>query len=401
MRSFRFSNKSKPDFDFSSPKLGIYIHAPFCRKICSFCPYYKTQYDEELAKEYVVALLKELWLRRPLQGRPVITSLYVGGGSPALLLKHFPAILAELERYYNLSGNLGMELHPDDLTEENIALLCRLGFDMVSIGIQSFDHGCLASLGREERDYTRELDLVKQARFKAVDIDLIFGLPGQTTEQLKADFKTACELGATQISTYPFIDFSYTKHQRPPASRKRKKELLATLARVGEELGYDRTSVWNFAKQGSPRYSSVTRDSFIGFGPSAVTLSKDFFSVNTFSVEEYIKVVNQGQKATALTLDFKQRARELYWLFWSCYNLDIDRVTFKELFGRELDEVLGRELRLAVWLKLLEQTEQGYRLTEQGAYYFHLVEQHYTHQYIDKTWRICTAQPWPEGFGLW
>jgi coproporphyrinogen III oxidase-like Fe-S oxidoreductase len=130
---FTFSNKTKPDFNYSLPNIGMYLHIPFCRTICSFCPYYKVVYDAELAKRYVAALVEEIRMGKSTGERSDIISLYVGGGTPALLLKHFSAILETIKDSHNLSGNIGMELHPDALTEENIGLLRTLGFDMVSM----------------------------------------------------------------------------------------------------------------------------------------------------------------------------------------------------------------------------------------------------------------------------
>lgn len=103
-----------------------------------------------------------------------------------------------------------------------------------------------------------------------------------------------------------------------------------------------------------------------------------------------------NREATALSLSFTPRQREVYWLFWSAYNLRIDAGRFRELFGRELDEVFGHELRIGRRLGYLRKDGKSYELTRRGAYLFHLLEQRYTLQYIDKTWRTAGRTPWPD-----
>ncbi|MBW1879776.1 MAG: radical SAM protein, partial [Deltaproteobacteria bacterium] len=229
----------------------------------------------------------------------------------------------------------------------------------------------------------------------------IFGIPGQQVEDLKQDFRTAAANGATQISTYPFIDFSYADNRRKPQDKSGKRRLLGALVEVSEETGFQRTSVWTFARKGTPKYSSITRDNYIGFGPSASTLLARLFKINTFSVPEYIESIHTRGSATALTLRFNERRRAVYWLFWSAYNLFFSERDFYDLFGRTLESMFGLELTVARLSGLTQRVEGGHRLTTRGAYVFHLLEQHHTHQYIDKTWRVSQETPWPKQITLY
>jgi len=177
--------------------------------------------------------------------------------------------------------------------------------------------------------------------------------------------------------------------------------MLESLLDISEKTGYQRSSIWTFSKDNSPRYSSVTRDNFIGFGPSAATLLKNIFKINTFSVKEYIKCLNNNKLPTALSLKFSPRTRALYWLFWSSYNLNINRDNFYELFGKKLNDIFRFELYWAKKFKYIEKYNSGYKLTDKGAYLFHLIEQAYTRQYIDKTWRTALNNPWPKRIALY
>ncbi len=397
------NNNCNKQIDYDVPNLGLYVHVPFCKELCPFCPYYKIKYDASLASKYVDALIKEIHLKSSKVGKKrVATSLYFGGGSPSLIINSLGRVLDAFKEHFVIEGNIGTELHPDNVTPSLIAELKDIGFDIVSLGIQSFNEKNLSTLGRKEKsDNRQKLEMIAKKGFRAIDVDLIFGIPGQTPKDLREDMIKAAEYGATQISTYPFIDFTYASNKQKPLNKREKRILLDSIVKTSEEIGFTRTSVWTFAKKDTPKYSSITRDNFLGFGPSATTLLKDNFRINTFSVTEYINTLEDNRIPTALILDFSKRARYLYWLFWSCYNLDIDKNNFFQLFNKDLDSDFWWEIKVGKLLGIIENNGDGYKLTDKGAYLFHLVEQKYTNQYIDKTWRMARKTPWPEKIVLY
>ena len=398
-RPFIFKSNPKYNYnlDLNAKNLGLYFHIPFCKKICPFCPYYKIEYDRSLLKNFHNALLKEIKLVSCLAGkRKDIESIYFGGGTPALMVDYLPEIIDLVKNLFNIKGNMGIELHPRDINETLLEKLKKYGFNMISIGIQSFQDKCISFLEREKIDSIGKLRLVKKFKFTLVDVDLIFGMPGQTKKDLTDDFILAVENGATQISTYPFIEFSYASIKNKPLNQKLKKQMLESLLDISEKTDYRRSSIWTFSKYNSPRYSSVTRDNFVGFGPSAATLLQDIFKINTFSVKEYINCLNNNKLPTVLSLKFSSRTRALYWLFWSSYNLNINRDNFYELFGKKLNDMFRFELYWTKKFKYIEKYNSGYKLTGKGAYLFHLIEQAYTCQYIDKVWGIALDTPWPK-----
>ena len=397
------NNNCNKQIDYDVPNLGLYVHVPFCKELCPFCPYYKIKYETSLASKYVDALIKEIHLKSSKVGKKkVTTSLYFGGGSPSLIINSLGRVLDAFREHFIIEGNVGTELHPDNVTPSLIAKLKNIGFDIVSLGIQSFNERNLSTLGRKEKsDNRQKLEMIAKKGFRAIDVDLMFGIPGQTPKDLREDMIKADEYGATQISTYPFIDFTYANNEQKPLNKKEKKILLDSIVKTSKEIGFSRTSVWTFAKKDTPKYSSMTRDNFLGFGPSATTLLKDNFRINTFSVTEYINTLEDNRIPTALILNFSERARYLYWLFWSCYNLNIDNNNFFQLFNKDLDSNFWWEIKVGKLFGIIGNNGDGYKLTDKGAYLFHLVEQKYTNQYIDKTWRIARKTPWPEKIVLY
>lgn len=398
LKPFEFLNDYDEllDFEHTEP-LGLYVHIPFCRSLCAFCPYCKVVYDKALAGQYLAALLKEIELvGSQLSGVKTVTSLYFGGGTPALMIDDISTIISALKKYFIIEQGVGVELHPNDITDENLAKLKNAGVTMISIGIQSFDADCVQALGRKPVDYARVFEAVRKAAFETVDVDLIFAIPGQTTAILLKDIETAFQNGATQVSTYPFIDFTFANNRYKPLPEKDKKRMLADIAGFAAQNGYKRTSVWTFAKANTKKYSSITRDNFLGFGVSATTLLKNQFKINTFSIEDYVKRTATGHLPTSLTLRFSLRQRMTYYLFWGAYSMHISPQGFKQLFNKSIYKYFGSELLLSRMLGFIKRDGEAYCLTDRGAYYYHYMEQAYTTAYIDKMWNVSRVTPFPE-----
>ncbi|HEX2927782.1 MAG TPA: coproporphyrinogen III oxidase, partial [Ruminiclostridium sp.] len=141
--------------------------------------------------------------------------------------------------------------------------------------------------------------------------------------------------------------------------------------------------------------SSVTRDSFLGFGVSATTLLRSEFKINTFSIRAYIDRINEKKPPTSLTLSFTKRQRACYYLFWNSYGMNIDPKAFEDMIGKPLLKMYGFELWFAQRAGFMKREGNNYRLTDKGAYYYHYIEQAYTTSYIDKMWNISRLQAFP------
>ena len=204
-KRFSFTNEYDEKLNYlECDNLGLYVHIPFCKKICSFCPYCKTAYQEEKANAYVDALLKEIRLvgergKRETGEKKQATSLYFGGGTPALLAPRLKEIIMALEEYFVITEGVGVELHPDNVTEDTLKILKEAGVTKISIGVQSFQEKYQNLLGRKPVDAEKMHEALKKVPFETVSMDFIFALPTQTYEDLKADIDLAFEKGANQI----------------------------------------------------------------------------------------------------------------------------------------------------------------------------------------------------------
>lgn len=397
-KPFVFANKNDRVLDFeNTDALGIYVHIPFCRRICSFCPYCKELFDERKMNDYIDQLIREIRLvTRGMKHKKRVTSVYFGGGTPALAADRIGEIITELERHFIITEGIGVELHPDNVRTYILLKLKNAGVTKLSIGIQSFGIKYSKILGRKRPDVGAISEALKSVEFETVSMDFIFALPEQTFDDLRSDIELAFSNGANHIAIYPFIDFTFTKSKVKPMNSRDKRRLLDDITDYCKSKRYRRDSIWTFSNDKSAKYSSMTRDNFLGFGCSAATLLRDQFKINTFSVGEYVKRVKRGRLPSALTIKFTERQRMVYYLFWTAYSTKVSSEAFGKFFGRSLEREFGAELALARKLGFIVKSGDTYGMTKKGAFYYHYFENYYTLAYIDKMWNVMRNVPFPK-----
>lgn len=401
-RPFTFTNEYDRELPYADcSSLGLYVHIPFCRRICSFCPYCKEAYTAEKCDRYINALLQEIHMvGRQYPGQKQTTSLYFGGGTPALAADRLHEIITALREHFIITEGIGVELHPDNVTIPTLQKLRDAGVSKISIGIQSLQPKFQQILGRQPIDIAAISRALAAVPFETVSMDFIFALPGQTFADLQADIDAAFAYGANHIAIYPFIDFTFTPSTVPTMPKRQKRRLLDDITRYCTERGYTRSSIWTFANDAQAGYSSMTRDNFLGFGCSATTLLHDQFKINTFSVDEYCRRINNGELPTSLTCRFSLRQRMIYYLFWTAYSTRVDPADFERFFGVPLHRMYGTELWLARLFGFATRQNGIYTMTPKGAFYYHYYENFYTLAYIDKMWGIMRRQAFPQEITL-
>ncbi len=402
LQPFVFRNENDQDLPYADcDALGLYVHIPFCKSVCNFCPYCKTLYGAERCERYVDSLLQEIRLvGSQTTERKRASSLYFGGGTPALASRRIREIVETLNEYFVITDGIGLELHPDNVNAETLGVLKESGVSRISIGIQSFGDKYQRLLGRKRIDAEGMKSALASVPFETVSMDFIFALPGQTYDDLKSDIETAFSLGANHVAIYPFIDFTFTSSRVEPLGKRAKRELLDAITRYCLSQGYSRRSIWTFSSDPGANYSSMTRDTFLGFGCSAASLFRDQFKINTFDVESYCSRISAGRLATSLTHRFSERQRMIYWLFWTAYGTRVDSRDFEQFFGVPLEKAYGFELWLAKRLGFATERDGVYEMTLKGAFYYHYYENFYTLSYIDKMWGVLRKEAFPESIEL-
>ena len=401
-KPFTFYNEYDETLSFGEcENLGLYVHIPFCEKICNFCPYCKEVYAKEKCDKYIDALLQEIrMMGSQYPDKKEVTSLYFGGGTPALAVERLAEIISTLQEYFIITEGIGLELHPRNVNVEMLTKLKAAGITKISIGIQSFQQKYQDILGRDVVDIETMAAALAQVEFETVSMDFIFALPNQTYLDLKSDIELAFSHGANHVAIYPFIDFTFTSSKVKVMEKKEKRKLLDEITNYCMEQGYYRSSIWTFSSEKDANYSSMTRENFLGFGCSATTLLREQFKINTFSVEEYCKRIAEQKLATSLTIRFTKRQRMIYFLFWTAYSTKVDSRDFERFFGTSLQKMYGFELWLAKRLGFVNEENEVYEMTLKGAFYYHYYENFYTLAYIDKMWGIMRKEAFPEKIEL-
>jgi len=387
-------------------ELGLYLHVPFCRQICPYCPYNKELFRPEVARGYVSAVKEEIDAYSALVGRRPVTSLYIGGGTPTTLVGcGLEEIVEHIFKAFNMRCEIHMESHPNDLGKENLRRIQSLGVKHLSMGVEALQE---RHLRRLERPYS--VDEVKAAveravgaGFECVNVDVIFALPGQTLAEVEEAGRELVKLGVDQVAAYPLFTFPYTRMGREAGAERdgnsgvlRRRKMLRVLEEIFYGAGYERTSVWAFTRRGVPRYCSVTVPLYLGLGASAGSYLEDVFFLNTFKVSEYISSLEKGRLPIALSMELSERMQMAGWLYWRIYETRFSKSAFRNRFGREFDSVFGRYLTPLSWFGLLDDDGEEVVLTDAGTYWLHVLEDLFSIDYVGKLWGGSQQEPWPE-----
>jgi menaquinone C8-methyltransferase len=359
---------------------GLYVHVPFCRSLCPFCPYNKVRYQAGLAEEYATGLLRELdhYLTA---GVGPFSSLYVGGGTPTLCPELVTAVSARVE----VLGERAIEVLPSHLTPATVAWLSEAGFDAVSLGVQSFDADVLRYLQRPTT-VAQNLEAVTRAvgRFRCVDVDLLFDTAYDRPEVLLTDLARCFELGVEQVSTYPLMRFGYTPFGKRRHEPRREHQLLGEATDLAARHGYERRSVWTFNRRGGPTYSSITRPAYLGVGAGAATSAGTWFLVDHFGLAPYLAAVAAGRLPIARLATLSPAAAGAYGLFWQLYTGTVPQGFVAE--GPGGANTLRAGLGLARASGWLTPTTDGLRLTPRGYDRYHDLERAVTYHLIEPLW---------------
>jgi oxygen-independent coproporphyrinogen-3 oxidase len=398
-------------------RLGLYLHVPFCHNLCPYCPYHRVKFDEGLYRRYEAAAHQEIDLRaRQMAGslarsggqRPRIVSVYVGGGTPTVVPEGLSRLLAHLAEAFGRAGDVCVELHPAAMDDDCLGLLRASGVTMLSVGVESLSDRLLGLIGRSH-DAAAAEDAVRRAAahgFEAVNVDLMFALPTQTLHELDYDLRHVLALGVDQVSTYPIFGFPYTEWgQRLGLARIGRprgdviRQMLDLIRQRCHEHGLEQCAVWSFLRPSEKKFSSITRHHYLGFGPSAASMTGRQFCVNTFSIDEYAAAL-PGRSPVALVLPVDRRLEMAYWLYWRVYEMKLGVADFRELFGEELEAVYGGLLRPLLRLGMMERHNGSYRVTRGAAYWVHRFQNEYSLNYINRLWGRCRQEAWPREVGL-
>ena len=339
-RAMRFEGGKKPSLDpgvTERPRL-LYLHVPFCEKLCPYCSFNRMVFDEALCRKYFRALRKEILLYRD-RGF-AFESIYVGGGTPTILIDELGETLALAGQCFSIR-EISVETNPNHLTGERMDVLRKSGVKRLSVGIQSFDNRLLMDMGRYDRYGSGEAiaEQVRQilGQFDTVNADMIFNFPSQTAAMLDRDLEILTGLGINQITYYPLMVSDST--------RESVRKTLGTVDYAREERYYHRiaahlipayrfSSAWCFSKAASiiDEYI-IDYDEYAGLGSGAIGYVNGICYANTFNIAEYISRLDRGEMALMSSREFSLSDRIRYDFVMKLFGLNLNMDDLRRKHG--------------------------------------------------------------------
>lgn len=300
-------------------KRGIYIHIPFCVKKCNYCAFLSFNAESSPRKEYADALVREIGLRaklRPEEALRPVDTVYVGGGTPSVLdLSQMRDIMHAVNTCYNIreDAEITIEANPATLGRKDGVMLAKLqaykymGFNRLSMGVQSMDNNRLEYLGRihTRENVMRDMELARRKGFDNINLDLIFSIPGTGREEAVEDLKAILAFEPEHISCYslqieegtPFCEMA-ERGELSEVEDEIDRETYHEICRMLKDAGYEHYEISNFAKPGKrSRHNSLywNMSDYIAFGLGASGFSEGVRYKNTSDMDEYFRAAEAGR----------------------------------------------------------------------------------------------------------
>lgn len=364
---------------------GLYLHVPFCSAICPYCDFSVLTGTEERRERFVEGLVAEidLWSAESGERFGAFDTVYLGGGTPSILApEQLERILDAVRHRLGVTpqARLFLEANPEDVTPESLAVWRELGVETLSLGVQSFQEEALAFLGRRHSPTQahQSVALALEAGFPTVSLDLIYGLPGQSPEDLQRDLDAAVSLQPDHLSCYQL-----TIHEGTPFGFRKERGRLAELPddaqgerflqvhRFLAEAGWAGYEVSSFAR--APEHRSRhnmkywDHTSYLGLGPSAHSHQGGQRWWNRRKIGPWQEAVESRERPVEdiETLTPEDLALEHLMLGFRTYEgVDLDRA--RVVYGLELEETQADTVERLVERGLLVVKDRHLRPTLEG-----------------------------------
>ena len=371
--------------------MELYVHIPFCVQKCKYCDFLSGNYDVKLRERYTYALISEIESYKERFKDEVITSIYIGGGTPTYLEVVFmQRILDAVFANFNVAkdAEISMECNPGTGSLEAFKIYRHLGVNRLSIGLQSANDDELELLGRVH-DYKKFEQTYREAQlagFDNINVDLMSGLPYQTWNKLSESIKKVVHLKPTHISLYSLIIEEGTEfYEKYGEDVKRRDndldtvalpdlddeyELLKNAQAMLIEAGYHQYEISNFAKEGKECKHNIgywRRVPYLGVGIGAASLVDEVRYSNERDITKYISLLEADESPRVEEIELSKRdAISEYMYLGLRMNEGIHRQTFYELFGNTVEGLYDKVIKKNEALGLLKVAEGRIFLTEKG-----------------------------------
>ncbi len=370
--------------------MELYIHIPFCARKCRYCSFVSFPADENRKEEYVEALLHENRLRKAEYTEPVST-VYIGGGTPSLLSPdQFRTLVLGIRKtvLWEADAEFTVEANPGTLTDAFLETAAELGVNRLSLGMQSAEERLLKFLGRIHTfsEVEQSAASVRRAGIRNLNLDLIFGIPGQTASEWDHTLDAALSMEPEHISAYGLIPEEGTplyeellkkKTELPDVETER--EMYDAAIRKLNTYGLEQYEISNFARKGYECRHNIgywTQVPYVGLGVSAASMSitRRFQEgitclrrTNPTEYGQYIRYVREPDNSQLLkeTVD-SQNARFETMMLGLRMNRGVSEEAFRNMHGVTMDSCYGDRLRAMQSAGMMKLENGCWSLTRKG-----------------------------------
>ncbi len=390
---------------------GIYIHIPFCKRKCLYCDFVSFVKDDDIKEKYVNALIEEIKntdisygdikdcniknvclsenmdtnyiAKRGDNVSQNIDTVFIGGGTPSLISPpDIERILEPLKMGFNKDIEITMEINPKTTDYNNLKAYRELGINRLSIGLQSVNDDELKLLGRihDYKDFLKTYNDARNAGFENINIDLIFGLPGQEFKKYKHTLDEVTKLEPEHISAYSLIVEENTPfYEKYGQDKEFENELISDdedrkMYSYTKEIllknGYERYEISNFSKKGYECRHNLKYwdfDEYYGFGLNAASMNNDQRYKNTSDLDYYINNSKDPAKIRNIEeeLDEETKVSE-YIMVGLRKEKGIDLNVMKDRFGKDIFDIYGDKVKDYIDKGFMKCFEDRLSFTDKG-----------------------------------
>jgi coproporphyrinogen III oxidase-like Fe-S oxidoreductase len=374
-RAMRFENGGRLRIPSGNVKKShlLYIHIPFCEKLCPYCSFNRMVFDETLCRDYFKALRKEIQLYKGTNHQ--FSGIYAGGGTPTVLIDELEETLSLAKQCFQIR-EISVETNPNHLTDKNIKILKRIGVNRLSVGLQSFDDGLLKNMERYEK-YGSGKKIARRmqetlGQFDTLNADMIFNFPSQDMAMLNHDLDILMNMEVDQITYYPLMVSDSTRQAIAKVMgnvsyRNEKKFYRQIVKRLVPT--YHFSSAWCFSKKDTiiDEYI-VDYDEYAGLGSGSIGYLGGTCYANTFDIKQYIEQVTSGEFPLMASRDFPMKDQIRYDFLMKLFGMKLDLPALEKKYGSAFYRHLWFDMFVFILSGRLRYRASHLYLTNRGCY---------------------------------
>jgi len=373
--------------------IGFYVHVPFCKGICKYCPFNRYPWEENAAKLFVNSLKREIDIMSDIGyiKNSTIVAGYFGGGTPtSLSSEQLVDIISHIKDKFSVKENIeiSLEANPATIDYEKLSALKQAGITRISLGIQSFNDSILKSMGcsHTASQAITAIETAKKVGFNSLNIDLLYNVPGQTVSDWEQDVLKTLSYDIDHVSPMClFVDSQsklFDEYYSSGNTVKQIEELELNMYEIAHNHfvnnGYHMYTLYDYAKPGKECEDhklnwEAPQGEYFGMGPGAISHINDYVYVNKANPKEYSDIISLDKSPVGFGKKLSIVDQMSRFMVFGFYCLEVHKSEFQKKFGVSVETIFGDTLTKLSIQGLIEDYQGILKLTDKGMKYLYNV----------------------------